>query len=1356
MINLFGPLRHKTPVFDSEGGGANGGGGGGDKKEKKSTGNMSKGSATKNVGSVSSTGQYAGDGFEWKSHGTNENGSEMLTRTYTGANKNAGLGQDVTSAGGSDNKTKDRIAKISLDEGSRYAASKASSTDGSIGNFLKTGDFGSSPSYAVQQGNKNYTPKITGFTGGSNNAGSFGDAFAAARKSGGPGKTFDFKGKSYTTDLAPAASAAPATSLRPQVRPAAAPAAAPAVDFNAKLEAAGMSDMSGLDSFAATGPYEMMNQFDVEPNAGAVQDYFTTGAGSPGYVAPVDYTKTASGQPFAAAAQLDFSDRGNTFNDSDMVTNNPGGIGSLPGYENTVMNFQNRSSTAEEQAAQLAALDAGGVQMAQNSGSYADMFPAGTVFPDAAESTTDVSNLLDPLGNDPTDYGSGAGGLFAKGLSKFTGMVAGGLGRGIDYFDPAQQYKFGDSSVGVDQLDSSGNVIPEIDMGFAKALGANPNLTGQVKGSENQTAKALLGVEDDFNMLNARAQGNIKNTTFGKAKDAPIFGTGGFGPDPMALLAEVIEAVPTTAGIISTSLASLPAGVLLGSGVTTAELTQDVEKAVTQKVDDGQFGPVSEDQKNRLVQSYVDQTVPYAFGLGAAEALALGAPGRLARGSGLGSRFARPMIPVAEGALSEGFFEPSVVASITEQELQAAGDADGAAVGAVLGLGGSAVNSSLTSGVNKGAVRGETGNFTEAGPIMQGPTTMYGQVLDPTLSPTAGELASSTVESAYDGTAVDLDAFGGTGPVVTPRADNNTQIADQTTLMEQELNQKAQDDATSLLSEKILNDASFKQSATTGNIVELARSLDLPMNQAIEVATEVSETAARETADMLGLIAADEVSTTGSINEDTLAEINAMLTAEMAADVIDQANANESLDGQTGLDLFLENDINTATAKRQAVDRISAAENAKATADAQLLSSMSGIELAPMAPEVTTEVSDLQAQENYNAIAAQEAAYTQTLTETGDAMAAEAAADAAYNNALAPKLSAPEVDGSVVVDNVAPALSTSGVDLSAPEVDGSVVVEDVAEIDTRRPDMLDVQPSITEVEVPVEEQLDLDLGTPIEDTLVEVDAPVVTDVQALPSYDAALSDSAKYLRGIVGDGKSQIDEGTVVDNDLQTEFVEVDVPITMEDQLPAVVRPDMLDAGLDPTTEVTVEDQLPTVIETPTDVSIPLEPIVITDTAPNTMKTVFDNPPLLTNQEVPVKSTKVVRAPTVVNPNVPFNIAYVPPSDGDDDDDPSIPTFTTTDDGVTVGLPSDGGDGVAPVLGTNETGDPTMECPEGYELVSGTNGPTCVKIEESYRLRAGASTQPYTGQTIRPGDTGPGQRRKVIDRRTYTAATPAA
>ena len=47
---------------------------------------------------------------------------------------------------------------------------------------------------------------------------------------------------------------------------------------------------------------------------------------------------------------------------------------------------------------------------------------------------------------------------------------------------------FGDAGIGVPQLDSSGNIIPEIDMGFAKALGADPNRRGMVAGTDNQVA----------------------------------------------------------------------------------------------------------------------------------------------------------------------------------------------------------------------------------------------------------------------------------------------------------------------------------------------------------------------------------------------------------------------------------------------------------------------------------------------------------------------------------------------------------------------------------------------------------------------------------------------------------------------------------------------------------------------------------------------------------------------------------------------------------------------------------------------------------------------------------------------------
>ena len=65
--------------------------------------------------------------------------------------------------------------------------------------------------------------------------GSFGDAFAAARKkAGGDGGTFTFGGKQFTTNI----DTAPKTSLRPQLRPTTtAPAAAPIVDYDNLYEA---------------------------------------------------------------------------------------------------------------------------------------------------------------------------------------------------------------------------------------------------------------------------------------------------------------------------------------------------------------------------------------------------------------------------------------------------------------------------------------------------------------------------------------------------------------------------------------------------------------------------------------------------------------------------------------------------------------------------------------------------------------------------------------------------------------------------------------------------------------------------------------------------------------------------------------------------------------------------------------------------------------------------------------------------------------------------------------------------------------------------------------------------------------
>jgi len=113
------------------------------------------------IGQVSATGQYAGDGFEWVET-TTSGGSEFLTRTYTGAGKDNGLGQDTIFGSTAQKDMKETIAQISLNEGSAFAGSKASATDipaNDIG--IPTGFFPASSSYAEQVGQADYTPKVT-------------------------------------------------------------------------------------------------------------------------------------------------------------------------------------------------------------------------------------------------------------------------------------------------------------------------------------------------------------------------------------------------------------------------------------------------------------------------------------------------------------------------------------------------------------------------------------------------------------------------------------------------------------------------------------------------------------------------------------------------------------------------------------------------------------------------------------------------------------------------------------------------------------------------------------------------------------------------------------------------------------------------------------------------------------------------------------------------------------------------------------------------------------------------------------------------------------------------------------------
>jgi hypothetical protein len=118
-------------------------------------------------GQVTRDGVYAGDGFEWYEMDVKgSDGAPVLGRRYTGEGEDNNLGQDTiiaTELGYGDPADRDvfvKIADISLEEGSEFASKPGSANDGDFLEFLKTGSFGASESFADQEG-KDFTPTLT-------------------------------------------------------------------------------------------------------------------------------------------------------------------------------------------------------------------------------------------------------------------------------------------------------------------------------------------------------------------------------------------------------------------------------------------------------------------------------------------------------------------------------------------------------------------------------------------------------------------------------------------------------------------------------------------------------------------------------------------------------------------------------------------------------------------------------------------------------------------------------------------------------------------------------------------------------------------------------------------------------------------------------------------------------------------------------------------------------------------------------------------------------------------------------------------------------------------------------------------
>ena len=124
-------------------------------------------------GQVTRNGVYAGDGFEWYEMDVkSSDGVPVLGRRYTGEGEDNNLGQDTiiaTDLGYGDPEDRDvfiKIAEVSMEEGSEFAAKPGSANDGDFLEFLRTGSFGASESFAdmkaKEAGKENdYSPTLT-------------------------------------------------------------------------------------------------------------------------------------------------------------------------------------------------------------------------------------------------------------------------------------------------------------------------------------------------------------------------------------------------------------------------------------------------------------------------------------------------------------------------------------------------------------------------------------------------------------------------------------------------------------------------------------------------------------------------------------------------------------------------------------------------------------------------------------------------------------------------------------------------------------------------------------------------------------------------------------------------------------------------------------------------------------------------------------------------------------------------------------------------------------------------------------------------------------------------------------------
>ena len=168
-------------------------------------------------------------------------------------------------------------------------------------------------------------------------------------------------------------------------------------------------------------------------------------------------------------------------------------------------------------------------------------------------------------------------------------------------------------------------------------------------------------------------------------------------------------------------------------------------------------------------------------------------------------------------------------------------------------------------------------------------------------------------------------------------------------------------------------------------------------------------------------------------------------------------------------------------------------------------------------------------------------------------------------------------------------------------------------------------------------------------------------------------------------------------------------------------------AALDGTTDVTVAQDIDDAIDsTATEISGSLTDQT-TDSKTTVVPAVDSDISMLTEIEPPDEEVEVEVEDEVQEPGGDVTVDL-------DEDDTFVPVVTTTD----------------------ENGDTITECPEGYIMVEGPDGPMCQKSVTTTvrRQRAGAGTRAYTGLSGNRGRVSPGQRSKENITTTTETVSP--